>query len=364
MRMPFELPHSAALSPVSCEIIASLAIDASAVARFDLLMDVHPEEQRPLTEMEQRGARLAPLLVRGTPLAIEDAFGKSLALWSKYWPSWPWYDSVDVDIMERWRSLMPNCTALSVAYFFCPTGPLGGDLRDAYDQKYRDTFEAVNRIARSVPLSADRVTWTTQFATGSNPLLTAAFEELCGLTSHVKARIGLDEQHAGLLLRYAIAHQQPLEELLNPRQFEHFVADIYRADGWDCVVTRHTKDGGIDVEARRTVDGIPTVTLIQAKLYRSKGADGRRGNPVEIDEVKAFAATVRGEGYDQGLVVTSSSITKDARDWADTKGRNVAMLRFLDGANLRERLFSLGKGCRTGDIAAYVLHLESRDGER
>lgn len=175
------------------------------------------------------------------------------------------------------------------------------------------------------------------------------------MTESVKARLGIESKHPGLLRRYATANQVPVDELLDPRQFEHLVADIYRADGWDCRVTAYSKDGGFDVEAHRSIDGVPTVMLIQAKRNRSKSSPGVKERPVGIDEVKAFAATVRGEGRESGVLVTSSHVTRDGRDWAATKGQRVANLQFLDGNGIRARLLEISRRQEAGDIAAYLL---------
>lgn len=347
----------AALPPLNAEITASIAVDLAYSRQFDLMLGYHPDEMRHLTEQEERAARWVHLLSQNARLTDSDPFFKALALWRDNWPGYrPTSEAVRdfiEDAQERWRFLLPHCTPIGAVYFFRPTRRSLGE-HDEVQRAYNESFEQLRRYAETSPLREGRVTWTTTFPLSDR--WRALFEELCGLSQNVKDRLGLDEGPTDFLRRYVTAHDAPIDDLLHPRQFEHLIAEIYRAEGWDCHVTRYSKDDGVDIEARRKVDGEETVLLIQAKRNRSARSARGAPRPVGIDDVKSFAATVSAEGKDSGVVVTSSHFTKGALKWAVTKGQRVASVTLLNGEEVRRKLREICLS-RGGDAAAYFLSI-------
>jgi hypothetical protein len=98
-----------------------------------------------------------------------------------------------------------------------------------------------------------------------------------------------------------------IDDVQDPYEYEHAVAEIIKGLGWNAKVTKGSGDQGIDVIAEK--DGYKVV--IQCKLY-SKPV----GNKA-VQEVQA------GKGYDSadlGIVVTNSSYTKSAKRLADSLG--------------------------------------------
>jgi restriction system protein len=98
---------------------------------------------------------------------------------------------------------------------------------------------------------------------------------------------------------------------------EPFVADLFRAMGYNAHATRAVRDDGIDVIAHRDELGIePPILKIQVKAHE--------GN-VGPDLVKAFYAMVHDR--DVGIFITAGGYTVAAQNFAGAKGN----LKLVDG---------------------------------
>jgi restriction system protein len=98
---------------------------------------------------------------------------------------------------------------------------------------------------------------------------------------------------------------------------EPFVADLFRAMGYNAHATRAVRDDGIDVIAHRDELGIePPILKIQVKAYE--------GN-VGPDLVKAFYAMIHER--DVGIFITTGGYTAAAQNFAGAKGN----LKLVDG---------------------------------
>ncbi|MCI4678146.1 restriction endonuclease [Rhodoblastus acidophilus] len=98
---------------------------------------------------------------------------------------------------------------------------------------------------------------------------------------------------------------------------EPFVADLFRAMGYNAHATRAVRDEGIDVVAHRDELGIePPILKIQVKAH-----DGNIGP----DLVKAFYAMIHDR--DVGIFIATGGYTAAAQDFARTKGN----LKLVDG---------------------------------
>jgi hypothetical protein len=92
---------------------------------------------------------------------------------------------------------------------------------------------------------------------------------------------------------------------LHWRQFEEVIAELLEEDGWTVTLRQGSKDGGVDIEAKRNLPGAgPILTVWQAKHLR-------RGK-VGIDVVRELADSTREFGASKGVIVTSSFLTKGA----------------------------------------------------
>ena len=107
---------------------------------------------------------------------------------------------------------------------------------------------------------------------------------------------------------------------------EPFVADLFRAMGYQSHATRGVRDDGIDVIAHKDELGIePPIIKIQVKAQDSN---------IATDVVKAFYAMVHER--DVGVFITTGGFTQAALEFSRTKGN----LKLVDGVqfiNLIER---------------------------
>ncbi len=112
--------------------------------------------------------------------------------------------------------------------------------------------------------------------------------------------------------------------LLDSREFEFFVGEVLRREGW--TVTQRGRqegpDGNVDLEIRRGTER----RIVQAKRWQSW--------LVGVDEIRMFAGTLAREGLatSDGIFVTLSDFGQQARAEAKTMG-----LELVDGHDLYER---------------------------
>ena len=102
--------------------------------------------------------------------------------------------------------------------------------------------------------------------------------------------------------------------------FEHPVAEIWSAMGYDTQVTQGGADRGIDVIATNDSEKV----LIQAKRYSS-------GNKVGAPKIREYSALYQQEGATDVVVVTTGEFTSNASELAPTIG-----VTTVDGEELSE----------------------------
>jgi restriction system protein len=114
-------------------------------------------------------------------------------------------------------------------------------------------------------------------------------------------------------------HVLQIDELnaLSPDQFEHYVADVFRAKGYKVKVRGGTGDLGVDLE----VFAAPgKKAVVQCKRYQST---------VGAKTVRELYGTLRHERAAHAFLVTSAEISSSARSWAREKP-----LTLIDGTTL------------------------------
>jgi hypothetical protein len=106
------------------------------------------------------------------------------------------------------------------------------------------------------------------------------------------------------LIRYLAKHPELLYEL-DPRRFEELVAELLRAQGFEPTLTPRTRDGGRDIHAARSDALGSLLYLVECKRYAPK-------NKVGVEVVRAIHGVTSAERASKGVIVTTSSFTKDA----------------------------------------------------
>jgi len=97
---------------------------------------------------------------------------------------------------------------------------------------------------------------------------------------------------------------------ISPRRFEELVAAVFRNSGFDVQLTPETRDGGADIFAVRR-DGLTggALHIIECKRYEPS-------RKVGIGVVQRMLGVVEHHRATKGVVVTTSTFSKDARDFA------------------------------------------------
>ncbi len=143
---------------------------------------------------------------------------------------------------------------------------------------------------------------------------------------------------------YAILRNDLSEELLevvkarSPKFLEQLVVDLLKAMGYGGPFEESgktvgaPKDGGIDGIIIKDKLGWDLV-CIQAKCYKEETV----GRPV----VQAFAGSMEGRGYKKGVFVTTSSFSKDAREYVEDIGRKIVL---IDGPYLADLMIDHNVG--------------------
>jgi len=108
------------------------------------------------------------------------------------------------------------------------------------------------------------------------------------------------------VLAYFGRHPETMYSL-TPRKFEELVATVLRNNGFEVELTPETRDGGIDIiAARKSGIGGETLHFVECKRYA-------RTNKVGIGIVQRMMGVVEQHRATQGIIVTTSSFTRDAQ---------------------------------------------------
>ena|SRR5579871_773408 len=96
--------------------------------------------------------------------------------------------------------------------------------------------------------------------------------------------------------------------LLDPREFEEVIAEIWAGAGFSVKLTPRSKDGGKDIYAVTNEGFGDLLYIIECKKYKSD-------NPVTVEIVRALYGVTEGEKVTMGLIATTSYFTGPAREF-------------------------------------------------
>jgi restriction system protein len=133
---------------------------------------------------------------------------------------------------------------------------------------------------------------------------------------------------------------------VSPRFFERLVVDLLvrmgyggsREDAGEAI--GQSGDGGIDGIIKEDKLGLDTV-CVQAKRWQ---------NPVGRPVVQAFAGSLEGRRARKGVLLTTSTVTRDAEEYVNAIEKRIVL---IDGPRLARLMIEHGVGVR--EIATYTL---------
>lgn len=106
-----------------------------------------------------------------------------------------------------------------------------------------------------------------------------------------------------------LAQHPELMYQLESRKFEELVAELFANKGYHVELTPRTRDGGKDIYAIKKDSIAPSLYVVEAKRYS-------KTNKVGVEIVRGLYGVKNAERATAGIIVTTSSFTKDALDFA------------------------------------------------
>jgi restriction endonuclease Mrr len=120
---------------------------------------------------------------------------------------------------------------------------------------------------------------------------------------------------------FEIARAPELMYQLAPRKFEELIARLFVDKGYEVTLTKATRDGGYDLFAKIS-DGITSnVILAECKRYKQE-------NKVGVEVIRSLYGVTEMQRANQGLVITSSFFTKDAKNEQLRIGNRIGLRDF------------------------------------
>lgn len=112
------------------------------------------------------------------------------------------------------------------------------------------------------------------------------------------------------LIAHLVRNPQKLYDL-PPRNFEELVAELLLKEGMKVELTKPSKDGGRDIIAMANTATGRHLYLVECKRFKAE-------NPVGVRFVRMLYGIVEAEKATGGILVTTSSFTKGAKDFQKT----------------------------------------------
>jgi len=104
---------------------------------------------------------------------------------------------------------------------------------------------------------------------------------------------------------------------MSPTEFERLAADLYEAMGYHVRLTSASKDGGIDLYAKRVTDTGQTLLAVQCKHYPAR--------KVGVQTARELYGVMQTQpDITQGVIVTSGQFSTECRDFS--KGKRIELV--------------------------------------
>jgi restriction endonuclease Mrr len=110
---------------------------------------------------------------------------------------------------------------------------------------------------------------------------------------------------------------------LDPRKFEEVVAELLESQGCKVQLTKRTRDGGYDIFGSIATGPTDFVFLAECKRYAPE-------NKVGVELVRNLYGVTEIQKANQGLLITSSSFTRDAVEEKIRIGPRIELKDFED----------------------------------
>jgi hypothetical protein len=121
---------------------------------------------------------------------------------------------------------------------------------------------------------------------------------------------------------------------IHPRQFEQLIAHLFDDRGYSVELTPQSRDGGRDVIVRAQTGFGDLLFLVECKRNRPN-------RPVSVGLVRSLLGVVEDEEATMGVLITTSSFTKNALELGE---RHKYRLKLKDFEHIKKWLSEYGRG--------------------
>lgn len=147
-------------------------------------------------------------------------------------------------------------------------------------------------------------------------------EEIYCDGASVESKVVIVQELNNYLLRQ-LAAQPRLMHDLHPRRFEELVAKLLEDQGCEVTLTKRTRDGGYDLLGRMKSGLADLLFLAECKRY---GPESKVG----VEVVRNLYGVTELNKANLGLIITTSSFSKDAREEKLRIGPRIDLKEFSD----------------------------------
>jgi restriction system protein len=120
-----------------------------------------------------------------------------------------------------------------------------------------------------------------------------------------------------------LAKEPTLIYQLEPRKFEELVAKLLEAQGCRVTLTKRTRDGGYDILGQYSSGPAELLFLAECKRYAPD-------NKVGVEVIRGLYGVTEARNANFGLVITSSSFTRDAKEEKLRIGPRIQLKEYED----------------------------------
>jgi len=140
--------------------------------------------------------------------------------------------------------------------------------------------------------------------------------------SEISSKIVVVQSINAALLQQLAATPMLLHKL-ESRKFEELVAHLLEDQGCEVTLTKRTRDGGYDVLGRMKSGPANLLFLAECKRYSPE-------NKVGVEVVRGLYGVTEAHRANLGLVITTSSFTRDAREEKLRIGPRIDLKEYSD----------------------------------
>lgn len=94
---------------------------------------------------------------------------------------------------------------------------------------------------------------------------------------------------------------------IHPDDMEELIGEILRKEGWEVKLTKKTRDGGLDMYALQQIGGIEFKMIAEVKRWA-------KHRKIGVGIIRSFQSVIQNQGVNKGVLFTSSTFSKDAKD--------------------------------------------------